>query len=38
MLTRALDIARQLQASGKLAPVDAWMPDALARRLAELTK
>jgi len=38
LLTRALDIATQLQASGKLAPVDAWIPDALARRLADLTK
>ena len=38
LLTRALDIARQLEASGKLAPVDAWMPGDLARRLAELTK
>ncbi len=37
MLARALDIARQLQASGKLAPVDAWMPDELARLLAEFT-
>ncbi len=36
MLARALDIARQLEAAGKLAPVDAWMPADLARRLAEL--
>jgi hypothetical protein len=37
MLARALDIARQLKSSGKLAPVDAWIPDALARRLATHT-
>jgi tetratricopeptide (TPR) repeat protein len=37
MLKRALDIAKQLQASGKLAPVDAWLPDELERRLAQLT-
>ena len=35
LLARAFDIAKQLQSSGKLAPVDAWMPDALARMLAQ---
>jgi hypothetical protein len=34
-LTRALGIARDLAASGRLAPVDAWMPAELERRLAE---
>ena len=37
LLTRALDIAKQLEASGKFAPVDAWMPGELTRMLAELT-
>ena len=35
-LTRALGIARDLAASGRLAPVDAWMPAELERRLAAL--
>jgi len=35
-LQRALDIARALEASGRLSPVDAWMPGDLARRLTEL--
>ena len=35
-LTRALDIAKELAATGKLAPVDAWMPDDLTLRLAKL--
>ncbi len=35
MLTRALAIARRLEADGRLAPVDAWMPADLPRRLAE---
>ena len=33
-LLRALDIARALEASGRLAPVDAWIPGDLTRRLA----
>jgi hypothetical protein len=33
-LSQALEIARGLQAQGRLAPVDNWMPDDLARRLA----
>jgi hypothetical protein len=37
-LLRALDVARALEASGRLAPVDAWMPADLARRLALLNK
>jgi hypothetical protein len=32
-LERALEIARELSASGRLAPVDAWMPAELERRL-----
>jgi tetratricopeptide (TPR) repeat protein len=36
MLTRARDIANRLRDEGKLAPVDAWIPDELARRLAAL--
>ena len=35
MLTRALAIACRLEADGKLAPADAWMPAELARRLGE---
>lgn len=35
-LARALGIARDLAASGRLAPVDAWMPGELERRLAAL--
>jgi len=35
-LTRALGIARDLAANGRLAPVDAGMPADLERRLAEL--
>jgi len=35
-LTRALAIARDLAASGRLAPVDAWIPGDLERRLAAL--
>jgi hypothetical protein len=33
-LSRALEIARHLQDSGRLNPADAWMPADLARRLA----
>ena len=33
-LSQALEIAGGLQARGQLAPVDNWMPDELARRLA----
>ncbi len=33
-LSQALEIAHRLQADGRLAPIDAWMPDDLARRLA----
>ncbi len=36
LLTRAGAIANRLRDEGKLAPVDAWMPDDLARRLAAL--
>lgn len=35
-LARALGIARDLAASGRLAPVDAGMPGALERRIAAL--
>ena len=35
MLTRALAIATRLRDTGGLAPVDAWMPDELARRLSQ---
>jgi tetratricopeptide (TPR) repeat protein len=35
-LSRALDIARDLAASGRLAPVDRWMLEDLERRLAAL--
>jgi tetratricopeptide (TPR) repeat protein len=35
-LSRALDIARRLNDEGRLAPVDAWMVDELARRLGEV--
>ncbi len=34
-LSRALDIARKLEAAGKLAPRDAWMPEELERLLRE---
>jgi len=34
-LSQALEIARGLQATGRLAPVDNWMADDLARRLAD---
>jgi hypothetical protein len=34
-LSRALSIARRLYDEGRLAPVDAWMVDELARRLGE---
>jgi tetratricopeptide (TPR) repeat protein len=34
MLTRAAAIANRLRDEGRLAPVDAWIPEALARRLA----
>ena len=37
-LTAALGIARALQAAGRLAPVDAWMPADLEQRLAALDK
>ena len=36
-LSRALEIARRLQSSGRLAPADAWMLDELARRLANVS-
>jgi tetratricopeptide (TPR) repeat protein len=36
-LSRALDIARTLREQGRLAPVDAWMVDDLARRLDGIT-
>ncbi|MBY0332173.1 MAG: hypothetical protein K2X49_16055 [Acetobacteraceae bacterium] len=32
-LARALAVARALRAAGRLAPVDAWMPAELERRL-----
>jgi hypothetical protein len=35
-LSRALDIAKSLDASGRLAPADKWMPDDLARLITEL--
>ena len=35
-LTRALQIAEALERSGRLNPVDAWIPDELRRRLGEL--
>jgi tetratricopeptide (TPR) repeat protein len=35
-LERALDIARRLHETGRLKPVDAWMVDGLAQRLAAL--
>ncbi|HSU03933.1 MAG TPA: tetratricopeptide repeat protein, partial [Acetobacteraceae bacterium] len=35
-LTRALEIARGLAATGRLAPVDAWMPEDLQRRVAAI--
>jgi tetratricopeptide (TPR) repeat protein len=38
MLTRAAAIANQLRDEGRLAPTDAWMPEDLARQLAELPK
>jgi tetratricopeptide (TPR) repeat protein len=36
-LTRALEIARDMQSRGRLAPADTWMVDELARRLANLS-
>jgi tetratricopeptide (TPR) repeat protein len=36
-LTRALEIARNIQSQGRLAPADAWMVDNLARSLANLS-
>jgi tetratricopeptide (TPR) repeat protein len=36
LLTRALDIVRELARSGRLAPADAWMPEDLEQRLAAL--
>jgi hypothetical protein len=36
-LTRALEIARNMQSRGTLAPADAWILDALARSLANLS-
>ena len=36
MLGRASAIANRLEIEGRLAPIDAWMPDDLARRLADL--
>jgi tetratricopeptide (TPR) repeat protein len=38
MLTRAAAVVSQMQSRGQLAPKDAWMPDDLARRIAELPK
>jgi tetratricopeptide (TPR) repeat protein len=38
LLTRALDIAKKLEAAGRLAAVDAWIPGELTRRLAEHKK
>jgi tetratricopeptide (TPR) repeat protein len=38
MLTRAAEVVSQMQSRGQLAPRDAWMPDDLARRIAELPK
>ena len=35
-LTRALEIVTELSVGGRLAPADAWMPDDLRRRLADL--
>ena len=35
LLADARDVLKQLQASGRLAPVDTWMPEALARLLAK---
>lgn len=32
----ALDIARRMESEGRLAPVDSWMPDELARRIEAL--
>ncbi len=37
-LSRALDIARKLDTSGRLAPADKWMLDDLARLIAELSE
>jgi hypothetical protein len=33
-----LEIAKQMQQRGQLAPRDLWMLDDLTRRIAELTK
>jgi hypothetical protein len=38
MLTRAAAIANKLRDEERLVPADAWMPEDLARRLAELPK
>jgi hypothetical protein len=38
MLTRAAEVVSQMQSRGQLAPRDAWMPEDLARRIAELPK
>jgi hypothetical protein len=36
LLERALGVVRELQETGRLAPVDAWMPGEVAQRLAVL--
>ncbi len=38
MLTRATEIANAMQSRGILAPGDAWLPGALARRIAALPR
>ena len=38
VLTRAADVLSQMKSQGQLAPSDAWMPDDIARRIAELPK
>ena len=37
-LTRALEIAQEMQRRGQLAPTDLWMIDDLAKRIAALAK
>ncbi len=37
-LRRALDIVSRLEAVGRLAPVDAWIPEHLSGRLAKMSK
>jgi hypothetical protein len=36
LLARAIAFAKELEDAGRLAPVDAWVPADLARRLAQL--